>query len=42
MSAGCINMANDDAKWVYRWTLPQAGPEEWAKHGWGTFIRVHK
>jgi lipoprotein-anchoring transpeptidase ErfK/SrfK len=42
MSAGCINMTNDDAKWIYRWTLPQAGPEEWAKHGWGTFIRVHK
>ena len=42
MSAGCINMANDEAKWIYRWTLPQAGPEEWAKHGWGTYIRVHK
>lgn len=42
MSAGCINMANDEAKWIYRWTLPQAEPEEWVKHGWGTYIRVHK
>jgi len=42
MSAGCINMSNDDAKWVYRWTLPHAEPEEWAKHGWGTNIYVHK
>jgi len=22
MSNGCINMKNDDAKWLYRWTTP--------------------
>jgi lipoprotein-anchoring transpeptidase ErfK/SrfK len=23
MSHGCVNMRSEDAKWVYRWTLPQ-------------------
>ncbi|MGI6258963.1 MAG: L,D-transpeptidase [Anaerolineaceae bacterium] len=41
MSAGCINMRNSDAKWVYRWSYPVAPPENWATHGWGTVIHVH-
>jgi lipoprotein-anchoring transpeptidase ErfK/SrfK len=42
MSAGCINMNNQDAKWLYRWSYPVALPHEWAKHGWGTIIDVHQ
>lgn len=42
MSAGCINLRNKDAKWIYRWSYPKAPPENWATHGWGTVIHVHK
>ena len=42
MSAGCINMTVDDAKWFYRWSTPVAEPADWARHGWGTVIRVFK
>lgn len=27
-SAGCVNLFPDNAKWLYRWTLPSAGPLE--------------
>ncbi|OQX62000.1 MAG: hypothetical protein B5M51_06740, partial [Anaerolinea sp. 4484_236] len=26
MSHGCINMRNQDAKWLYRWTTPPYDP----------------
>ena len=42
MSAGFINMDNDDAKWIYRWTFPIAKPEDWARPGWGTVVDVHQ
>lgn len=42
MSAGCINLSVDDAKWVYQWTNPVAQPEDWDRHGWGTTIHVFK
>jgi len=42
MSAGCINLSPENAKWIYRWTHPIAAADEWAKHGWGTIITVHK
>ncbi|MEJ2148671.1 MAG: L,D-transpeptidase [Chloroflexota bacterium] len=30
-SHGCVNVTNDAAKWIYRWTTPFAGPEEVAR-----------
>src|ERR1051325_815079 len=27
-SAGCVNLSPENAKWIYRWTLPSAGPTE--------------
>jgi lipoprotein-anchoring transpeptidase ErfK/SrfK len=40
MSHGCVNMRNQDALWVYRWSMPAAGPEDWNSKGSGTRIRV--
>lgn len=40
MSHGCVNMRNEDAKWVYRWTTPRIHYSEWYKMGRGTFIQV--
>ena len=31
MSHGCVNMRNEDAKWLYRWTTPQVHHSEWYK-----------
>ena len=40
MSHGCVNMRNEDAKWVFRWALPeyQAGQEEVT--GWGIRVTI--
>jgi lipoprotein-anchoring transpeptidase ErfK/SrfK len=27
MSLGCVNMRNEDAKWLFRWCLPEYSPE---------------
>jgi hypothetical protein len=40
MSHGCVNMRNEDAKWLYRWTTPAIGYSEWYKSGWGTLVKV--
>ncbi|MGB4594328.1 MAG: L,D-transpeptidase [Anaerolineaceae bacterium] len=40
MSAGCLNMAIDDAKWIYLWTSPIPDPTNWATHGYGTPIQI--
>ena len=40
MSRGCVNMRNHDAKWLYRWTTPHAGPQDWVKNGYGTRVSV--
>ena len=29
MSAGCINMTHQDAKWLYRWTTPNPPPNQY-------------
>lgn len=40
MSHGCVNMRNNDAKWLYRWTLPVAEYRDWNRKGHGTYVRV--
>ena len=40
MSHGCVNMRNEDAKWVYRWTTPVIKHSDWYKMGRGTFVQV--
>jgi hypothetical protein len=27
MSLGCVNMRNEDAKWLFRWCLPEYNPQ---------------
>lgn len=40
MSHGCVNMRNEDAKWIYRWTTPVINHEDWYKLGRGTLVQV--
>lgn len=40
MSHGCVNMRTDEAKWLYRWTTPTAGFQEWYRRGRGTVVEV--
>lgn len=40
MSKGCVNLRTEDAKWLYRWSLPVAGPQEWDSKGYGTRVEV--
>lgn len=39
-SHGCINMRTAEARWLYRWTTPVAGPEDIEKRGYGTRVVV--
>ena len=40
MSHGCVNMRNEEAKWLYRWTTPVAEPGTWEQRGYGTLVVV--
>lgn len=40
MSHGCVNMRNEDAKWLFRWTTPRLGSEDWFRRGRGTTVIV--
>lgn len=40
MSHGCINMKNDEAKWLYRWSMPVIEANAWVKNGLGTKVMV--
>ena len=40
MSHGCVNMRNEDAKWIYRWTTPVINYQDWYKLGRGTLVQV--
>ncbi len=39
-SHGCVNMRCKDAKWLYRWTLPEAPYEQLGGSGQGTLVVV--
>lgn len=46
MSHGCVNMRNEDAKWLFRWSRPTAGFDEIDKRtldkkGFGTLVDIH-
>ncbi len=40
MSAGCVNLRPDEAKWLYRWTTPVLEPGEWHRYERGTRVDV--
>lgn len=40
MSHGCINMKNDEAKWLYRWLTPVNKGAEYFSRGFGTTINI--
>jgi lipoprotein-anchoring transpeptidase ErfK/SrfK len=42
MSHGCINMRNEDAKWIFRWANPGYYDTNGKKEvtGWGTRVRI--
>ncbi len=42
MSHGCINMRNEDAKWIYRWANPKIFESTKQVDGWGTRISIHE
>lgn len=39
-SSGCVNMRNDEAKWLFRWVNPVGGPHEMYRTGFGTRVSV--
>jgi lipoprotein-anchoring transpeptidase ErfK/SrfK len=47
MSHGCVNMRNEDAKWLFRWTTPIFDPykieghQDWEKTGNGTKVFIY-
>jgi len=46
MSHGCINMRNEDAKWLFRWTAPAydqkiESPADWERRGNGTVVTIY-
>ena len=46
MSHGCVNMKNEDALWLYRWTFPTAAFSDLDKstldrRGYGTQVHIH-
>ena len=40
MSHGCINMRNEDAKWLYRWARPTHEGAEFYTRGYGTQVDI--
>jgi lipoprotein-anchoring transpeptidase ErfK/SrfK len=47
MSHGCVNMRNEDAKWIFRWSTPLfdgmkiESPNDWERTGLGTTVFVY-
>ncbi len=42
MSHGCVNMRNEDARWVFRWSTPTYEPFALTARGNGTRVWVHE
>lgn len=42
MSHGCVNMRCEEAKWIYRWSLPAAQPDSWQTDGWGIRVSIRE
>jgi hypothetical protein len=40
LSHGCVNMKSNEAKWLYRWTMPHHHATEWYTRDRGTTVRV--
>jgi lipoprotein-anchoring transpeptidase ErfK/SrfK len=40
MSHGCVNMHNEDAKWLFRWTTPVSKSTDVESRGYGTQVHV--
>lgn len=45
MSHGCVNLKNEDAKWLFRWTtpvfqMPIQSRDDWELTGFGTLVEV--
>ena len=40
MSHGCINMRNEEAYWLFRWTEPVYQPGKWYTYGSGTLVQI--
>lgn len=41
MSHGCINMRTEEAKWLFRWALPNHQLGKTFNRGFGTLVRIH-
>ena len=41
MSRGCINMKNDEAKWLFRWLTPVNGTQDIDVRGYGTRLKIY-
>ncbi len=41
MSKGCVNMRNEDAKWLFRWALPLSAHDRVETRGYGTQVRIY-
>ena len=41
MSRGCINMRTDEARWLFRWSLPQHEVGKTINRGYGTLVQIH-
>jgi lipoprotein-anchoring transpeptidase ErfK/SrfK len=41
MSHGCINMRTEDAKWLFRWALPEHKIGNYTNRGYGTPVQIH-
>jgi len=45
MSHGCVNMRNEDAKWLFRWSTPYfktpiESQDDWERRGNGTLVEI--
>jgi hypothetical protein len=40
MSHGCVNMRSEEAKWLYRWTMPVTGYKDRYRRGLGTLVEI--